>query len=157
MSCCSSSHRLPAIRKGRGIVAQVETERKRGRMSERNERKAKEDRDLRWASNFLCLWRLCRDASCRRARCCRRNAGTCAKRNAGGVLHEAWQFYWDFLTAKAVGVPWEVGLLAEDGAAPADRSVLRLVRSVKDVFTMMRVAGTSARLRGLDCHGGGGL
>ena len=43
--------------------------------------RAKETEALRWASNFLCQWRVCANASCRRARVCRGRAHLCGKRN----------------------------------------------------------------------------
>jgi hypothetical protein len=57
--------------------------------------RAKEAEALRWASNFLCLWRVCANAGCRRAQACRGRPYLCGKRN-GGALPKGVR---DFFTA----------------------------------------------------------
>jgi hypothetical protein len=62
---------------------------------------------LRRFADLLCLWRLCADASCRRARRCRGRAHLCAKRNFRAVPPGARDFFAAFLAAKYAGVPFE--------------------------------------------------
>lgn len=61
----------------------------------------------RGANDFLCLWRVCGNATCRRARSCRRRAHLCAKRNSGAVPPPVREFFFSFLAAKSVGVDFE--------------------------------------------------
>jgi hypothetical protein len=63
--------------------------------------------DLRRASDLLCLWRVCGNAVCRRARSCRGRAQLCAKRNCGAVPPPVRDFFLSFLAAKSVGVSFE--------------------------------------------------
>jgi hypothetical protein len=69
--------------------------------------KASEVETLRRLADLLCLWRLCGNASCRRARTCRGRVLLCARRNfkclPGGVR----DWFEGFLAAKSVGVPFE--------------------------------------------------
>jgi hypothetical protein len=62
---------------------------------------------LRGANDFLCLWRVCGNAVCRRARSCRGRAQLCAKRNTGAVPPPVREFFLSFLAAKSVGVSFE--------------------------------------------------
>jgi len=62
---------------------------------------------LRRASDLLCLWRVCGNAICRRARSCRGRAQLCAKRNCGAVPPPVRDFFLSFLAAKSVGVTFE--------------------------------------------------
>jgi hypothetical protein len=62
---------------------------------------------LRRASDLLCLWRVCGNAVCRRARSCRGRAHLCAKRNTGAVPPPVRDFFLSFLAAKSVGVSFE--------------------------------------------------
>jgi len=62
---------------------------------------------LRRASDLLCLWRVCGNAVCRRARSCRGRAHLCAKRNTGAVPPPVREFFFSFLAAKSVGVSFE--------------------------------------------------
>jgi hypothetical protein len=62
---------------------------------------------LRRASDLLCLWRVCGNAVCRRARSCRGRAHLCAKRNTGAVPPPVREFFLSFLAAKSVGVGFE--------------------------------------------------
>src|SRR5512144_2397779 len=62
---------------------------------------------LRRASDLLCLWRVCGNAICRRARSCRGRAQLCAKRNSGAVPPLVREFFLSFLAAKSVGVTFE--------------------------------------------------
>ena len=67
----------------------------------------REVESLRGANDFLCLWRVCGNATCRRARSCRRRAHLCAKRNSGAVPPPVREFFFSFLAAKSVGVDFE--------------------------------------------------
>ena len=69
--------------------------------------KAREMAELRWANDFLCLWRVCGDASCRRSRSCRGRAHLCFKRNKDVVPKGARLFFEKLLAAKFVGLPFE--------------------------------------------------
>ena len=69
--------------------------------------RAKETDALRWASNFLCEWRVCANASCRRARTCRGRPYLCGKRNSGALPKGVRDFFEAFLAAKLVGLPFE--------------------------------------------------
>jgi hypothetical protein len=62
---------------------------------------------LRRYADLLCLWWLCANASCRRARSCRGRAHLCARRNFGAVPAGARDFFADFLAAKQAGLPFE--------------------------------------------------
>ena len=62
---------------------------------------------LRRAANLLCLWRVCGNAACRRARSCRGRAQLCARRNFDAVPQGVRDFFMDFLAAKYVGVDYE--------------------------------------------------
>src|SRR3972149_1860869 len=62
---------------------------------------------LRWASNFLCLWRICGNAGARRARACRGRPYLCGKRNSGALPKGVRGFFELFLAAKLVGLPFE--------------------------------------------------
>jgi hypothetical protein len=63
--------------------------------------------DLRWANDFLYLWRVCGGASCRRARSYRGRAHLCFKRNKDVVPKGARLFFEKLLAAKSVGLPFE--------------------------------------------------
>jgi hypothetical protein len=67
----------------------------------------REIEDLRRASDLLCLWRVCGNAVCRRARSCRGRAQLCAKRNAGAVPPPVREFFFSFLAARSAGVSFE--------------------------------------------------
>ncbi len=62
---------------------------------------------LRRASDLLCLWRVCGNTVCRRARSCRGRAQLCAKRNAGAVPRPAREFFFSFLAAHYAGASFE--------------------------------------------------
>jgi hypothetical protein len=62
---------------------------------------------LRRANDFLCLWRVCGNAVCRRARSCRGRAQLCAKRNTSAVPPPARDFFLSFLAARYAGVSFE--------------------------------------------------
>jgi hypothetical protein len=62
---------------------------------------------LRRCADMLCLWRLCANASCRRARSCRGRVHLCARRNFGAVPEGARDFFADFLAGKQAGLPFE--------------------------------------------------
>ncbi len=63
--------------------------------------------DLRWASDFCCLWRVCAHARCRRARTCRGSAFTCGRRNHALVPPLVREFFTCVLAAKSVDLPFE--------------------------------------------------
>jgi hypothetical protein len=69
--------------------------------------RAKEAEALRWASNFLCEWRVCANASCRRARSCRGRPYLCGKRNSGALPKGVRYFFEAVLAAKLVGLPFQ--------------------------------------------------
>ena len=87
--------------------------------------KAREMAELRWANNFLCLWRVCGDASCRRARSCRGRAHLCFKRNKDVVPKGARLFFEKLLAAKFVGLPFEE-FPRGHGMRGGDQSLFRL-------------------------------
>jgi hypothetical protein len=62
---------------------------------------------LRRASDLLCLWRVCGNAVCRRARSCRGRAQLCAKRNSGAVPPPVREFFFSFLAARSAGASFE--------------------------------------------------
>jgi hypothetical protein len=62
---------------------------------------------LRRASDLLCLWRVCGNTVCRRARSCRGRAQLCAKRNRGAVPPPVRDFFLSFLAAHYAGVDFE--------------------------------------------------
>ena len=67
----------------------------------------KRDRSLRWASDHLSLWRVCANHACRRARCCRGHAQTCADRNEFILPEGVREWFEAFLSAKIAKVSWE--------------------------------------------------
>jgi hypothetical protein len=79
-------------------------------MRERDEAEQKDgdlERSLRFASDHLSLWRVCANASCRRARCCRGRAATCADRNAAVLPKGVRDWFAAFLSAKLADVPFD--------------------------------------------------
>jgi hypothetical protein len=62
---------------------------------------------LRMASDLLCLWRVCGNAVCRRAQCCRGRAQLCAERNSGAVPPPVREFFLSFLAAHYAGASFE--------------------------------------------------
>jgi len=62
---------------------------------------------LRRASDLLCLWRVCGNIVCRRARSCRGRAELCAKRNRSAVPPPVREFFLSFLAAHYAGVDFE--------------------------------------------------
>jgi hypothetical protein len=62
---------------------------------------------LRRLADLLCLWRLCGNASCRRARACRGRVHLCARRNFKCLPDAVREWFEEFLAAKSVGVPFE--------------------------------------------------
>ena len=70
-------------------------------------REPNDERSLRWASNHLSLWRVCANAACRRARCCRGGAFTCADRNAFILPEGVRDWFSAFLSAKLAEIPWD--------------------------------------------------
>jgi hypothetical protein len=56
---------------------------------------------------MLCLWRLCGNAGCRRARACRGRSYLCAKRNFKCLPEGVREWFEEFLAAKSVGVSFE--------------------------------------------------
>ena len=75
--------------------------------SDRTERGTSEAEALRRVADMLCLWRLCANASCRRARRCRGRAHLCAARNFHAVPQGVRDFFLAFLAAKYAGLPFE--------------------------------------------------
>jgi hypothetical protein len=63
--------------------------------------------DLRWGSDLCCLWRVCANAKCRRARACRGRVHTCAKRNYGLVPQGVRDVFEALLVARWSGLPFE--------------------------------------------------
>lgn len=78
-------------------------------MSQRDEeeKERKEERSLRWASNHLSLWRVCANAACQRARCCRGRAQTCADRNYFILPKGVRDWFAALLSAKLAKIPWD--------------------------------------------------
>jgi hypothetical protein len=68
---------------------------------------AKAVEDLREASDLLCLWRVCANLRCRRARTCRGRAYACAGRNYPIVPESVREFFEAFLAAKYAGLDFE--------------------------------------------------
>jgi hypothetical protein len=64
-------------------------------------------RDLRRANDFLCLWRLCGSAACRRARSCRGRPHLCAKRHRQLLPQAVHDFFLSFLAAQYAGLSFE--------------------------------------------------
>jgi len=62
---------------------------------------------LRRANNLLCLWRVCGNAACRRARSCRGRAHLCAKRNDSLLPKLVRDFFLSFLAAQYAGASFE--------------------------------------------------
>jgi hypothetical protein len=56
---------------------------------------------------MLCLWRLCGNAACRRARACRGRAHLCPKRNSAALPQGVRDFFVSFLAAKWAGIDFE--------------------------------------------------
>jgi hypothetical protein len=83
-------------------------------------RRARIEAALRRASDLLCLWRLCGNAACRRARCCRGSAGTCARRNYGALPESVRAFHLSHLAARRAGVSFEQFRDDMDGKAETD-------------------------------------
>jgi hypothetical protein len=71
-------------------------------------RTSRDAAQIRRIADMLCLWRLCGNAACRRARACRGRAQRCAKRNAGALPPGVRGFYTAFLAAKSCGVAFEL-------------------------------------------------
>jgi hypothetical protein len=69
--------------------------------------RGREIEGLRRASDLLCLWRVCGNAVCRRARSCRGRARLCARRNGSAVPPPVREFFLSFLAATSVGVDFE--------------------------------------------------
>jgi hypothetical protein len=61
---------------------------------------------LRRIAGLMCLWRLCGNAACRRAKACRGRPRACARRNVAALPPEVRGFFEAFLAAKACGVPF---------------------------------------------------
>lgn len=62
---------------------------------------------LRRFADLLCLWRLCANASCRRAQSCRGRAHLCARRNFGAVPEGSCEFFEALLAAKYAGLSFD--------------------------------------------------
>jgi hypothetical protein len=56
---------------------------------------------------MLCLWRICANASCRRARSCRGRAQLCGQRNLPAAPEGVRDFFAAFLAAKYARLPFE--------------------------------------------------
>jgi hypothetical protein len=72
-----------------------------------NPSKRTEVETLRRLADLLCLWRLCGNASCWRARGCRGRVHLCARRNFKCLPEGVRDWFEDFLAAKFAGVPFE--------------------------------------------------
>jgi len=66
-----------------------------------------EEQALRYWSNFLALWRVCGNARCRRAKCCRGRALLCGRKNSRNIPPSVREFFVAFLAGKRYGVPFE--------------------------------------------------
>ena len=75
--------------------------------SDHDTRRISETEALRRFADMLCLWRLCANASCRRARSCRGRAHLCAQRNFPAVPEGVRDFFAAFLAAKSAGLSFE--------------------------------------------------
>jgi hypothetical protein len=62
---------------------------------------------LRRFAVMLCLWRLCANAACRRARACRGCARACARRNSKFLPEGVRGFFAAFLAAKFARLSFE--------------------------------------------------
>jgi len=69
--------------------------------------RAKETEALRRFADLLCLWRLCANPSCRRARSCRGRPYLCGKRNVKLLPAPVREFFMAMLAAKWAGLPFE--------------------------------------------------
>ncbi len=76
-------------------------------MTETRQDKLTEDQELRHWSNFLALWRVCGNAACRRAKCCRGRARLCGQENTKNIPPAAREFFVAFLAGKHYGVSFE--------------------------------------------------
>ena len=80
-----------------------------------NTQRLKDERSLRWASDHLCLWRVCASAACRHARCCRGRANTCAARNYHILPQGVRDWFGFVLAAKLAEVSFEAFKAEMDG------------------------------------------
>ena len=76
-------------------------------MSAREEERS-DTEALRRFADMVCLWRLCANASCRRARSCRGRAHLCAQRNFPAAPEGVRDFCEAFLAAKYAGLPFDL-------------------------------------------------
>ncbi len=72
---------------------------------------------LRRFANLLCLWRLCGNAGCRRARACRGRVHLCARRNTAALPAGVREFFTAFLAAKYAGLDFDSFAAEMDGSA----------------------------------------
>jgi hypothetical protein len=70
--------------------------------------KPSEVETLRRLADLLCLWRLCGNASCRRAGACRGRVHLCPRRNFPFLPEGVREWFETFLAAKYAGVSFEV-------------------------------------------------
>jgi hypothetical protein len=69
--------------------------------------KLTDDQESRHWSNFLALWRVCGNARCRRAKCCRGRARACGKNNSKNIPPSVREFFVAFLAGKDCDLPFE--------------------------------------------------
>jgi hypothetical protein len=62
---------------------------------------------LRHAANTCAYWRVCANAKCRRAKCCRGSAFTCGRRNHALIPPLVREYFISMLAAKWAGLPFE--------------------------------------------------
>ncbi len=77
-------------------------------MSETDDSGKRNDAEaLRSVADMLCLWRLCGNAACRRARSCRGSVHRCGRRNFPALPEGVRDFFVSFLAAKHAGLSFE--------------------------------------------------
>jgi hypothetical protein len=76
-------------------------------MSKLSDGNRSSEKDLRWASDHLCQWRVCANAACRRARRCRGHAHSCAGRNYHILPKGVRDWFECLLAAKHAGLSFE--------------------------------------------------
>ncbi|MGB6909144.1 MAG: hypothetical protein WBE01_05340 [Methyloceanibacter sp.] len=76
---------------------------------------ASEAETLRRFADMLCLWRLCGNAGCRRARSCRGRVHLCARRNTAALPAGVRGLFIAFLAAKHAGLSFDMFVAEMDG------------------------------------------
>ncbi len=98
-------------------------------------RKSSEAEALRRVADLLCLWRVCGNAACRRARACRGRPRHCVRRNLPALPPGVRAFFAAFRAARSYRIPFETFQEEMAGSAEAEAYFAWVAAAKRPLFS----------------------